>query len=96
MAGEEGQGALMPAGPFGPFGELQPLACQLFILALELEIAHVGRELPALCRVGAEFFGTGLHVSHFDDLEHFPGIHRGECNNLDSSAQPLCPAMCPQ
>jgi len=46
----------VPARPFGLLGELQPLARQLFILALELEIADVARELPAFCRMGAALF----------------------------------------
>jgi hypothetical protein len=81
----------MSPGPLGLLGELQPLACQLFILALELEIADVARELPAFCRMGAELFGTGLHMPLFDAAEHFPGIHRRECNRLDSGARPPCP-----
>jgi len=57
--------------PFGLLGELQPLARQLLVLALELEIANVARELPAFCRMGAEFFGTGLHTHSLRQLGAF-------------------------
>ena len=82
-----------PAGPLGLLGELQPLACQLFILAPELEIADVARELPAFCRMGAEFFGTGLHMPLFDSRSIFRQFTAENATALDSSAQPPCPML---
>ena len=83
--------ALMPTAPLGLLGELQPLARQLFVLALELEIANVARELPAFGRVGAEFFGTGLHVALFDDFEPSFRSSAGRCAGRSSGAQPPYP-----
>jgi hypothetical protein len=51
--------------PFGLLGELDPLSRQLFVLAFDLGIANAARELPAFCRVGAEFLGSRLHVELF-------------------------------
>jgi hypothetical protein len=54
--------------PFGLFGQLDPPARQLFILALDFGIANATRELPTFCRAGAEFFGSRSHAAlvHID------------------------------
>lgn len=50
---------------FGQFGQLEPLARQLFILTFDVRIANSVREFPAFCRVGAELLGSRLHAALF-------------------------------
>jgi hypothetical protein len=51
----------------------------------------VARELPAFCRMGAEFFGTGLHAPLFDDSGIFAELSAENA----TARRPRCPTALP-